>query len=94
MKIIGSNEALSFSIKNSFQKIMELLFKLGVWKASLKCRKVPSTHMIKGKVFFLHFTDNVQRIINDAHAVNTCPFSNRLAVIGAVGADKFKTLSN
>ena len=45
-KIIGSNEALSFSIKNSFQKIMELLFKLGVWKASIKCRKVPSTHMI------------------------------------------------
>ena len=33
-KIIGSNEALSFSIKNSFQNIMELLFKLGVWKAS------------------------------------------------------------
>ena len=48
-KIIGSNEALSFSIKNSFQKIMKLLFKLGVWKASrasIKCRKVPSTHMI------------------------------------------------
>ena len=45
-KIIGSNEALFFSIKNSFQKIMELLFKLGVWKASKKSRKVPSTHMI------------------------------------------------
>ena len=31
-KIIGSNEAFSFSIKNSLQKIMKLLFKLGVWK--------------------------------------------------------------
>ena len=28
--IIGSNEAFSFSIKNSLQKIMKLLFKLGV----------------------------------------------------------------
>ena len=46
MKIIGSNEALTSSIKNSFQKIMELLFKLGVWKASINSRKVPSTHMI------------------------------------------------
>ena len=45
-KIIGSNEAFSFSIKNSLQKIMKLLFKLGVWKASIKSRKVPSTHMI------------------------------------------------
>ena len=45
-KIIGSNEAFSFSIENSLQKIMKLLFKLGVWKASIKSRKVPSTHMI------------------------------------------------
>ena len=45
-KIIGSNEGFSFSIKNSLQKIVKLLFKLGVWKASIKSRKVPSTHMI------------------------------------------------
>ena len=34
-KIIGSNEAFSFSIKNSLQKIMKLLFKLGVWKNNM-----------------------------------------------------------
>ena len=62
-KIIGSNEAFSFGIKNSQQKIMKLLFKLGVWKASIKSKKVPSTHMIQGKLFFLQCTDNVQRII-------------------------------
>ena len=45
-KIIGGNEAFCFSIKNSLQKIMKLLFKLGVLKASIKSRKVPSTHMI------------------------------------------------
>ena len=45
-KIIGSNEPSSFSIKNSLQKIMKLLFKLGVCKASMKSRKVPSIHMI------------------------------------------------
>ena len=44
-KIIGSNEAFSFCVKNSFQKIMKLVFKLGVWKASIKSRKVPSTYM-------------------------------------------------
>ena len=32
-------------MKNSFQKIMKLVFKLGVWKASIKIRKVPSTDM-------------------------------------------------
>ena len=44
-KIIGSNEAFPFRMKNSFLKIMKLVFKLGVWKASIKSRKVPSTHM-------------------------------------------------
>ena len=35
-----------FCMKNSFQKIMKLVFKLGVWKAtSIKSRKVPSTYM-------------------------------------------------
>ena len=29
-----------------FPLVLELLFKLGVWKASIKSRKVPSTHMI------------------------------------------------
>ena len=38
-KIIGSNEAFPFRVKNSFQKIM----KSGVRKASIKSRKVPST---------------------------------------------------
>ena len=37
-------------------------------------------------LFFLQCTDNVQRIIDDPHAVNTCPFPNRLAVSGAVAA--------
>ena len=37
-KIIGSNEAFSFGVENSLQKIMKLLFKLGVWKASIKSR--------------------------------------------------------
>ena len=73
---------------------MQLLFKLGVWKASIKSRQVASTRMIKGKLFFLQCTDNVQWIMDDPHAVNTCPYSNRLAVSGAVGADQFKTLSN
>ena len=45
-KRIGSNEAFPFCMKNSFQKIMKLIFKLGVWKAtSIKSRKVPSTYM-------------------------------------------------
>ena len=43
-KIIGSNEAFPFRVKNSFQKIMKLVFKSGVWKASIKGRKVPSTY--------------------------------------------------
>ena len=34
-KIIGSNEAFSLSVKNSLQKIMKLLFKLGVWKNNM-----------------------------------------------------------
>ena len=42
-KRIGSNEAFPFRVKNSFQKIMKLVFKSGVWKASIKSRKVPST---------------------------------------------------
>ena len=86
-KIIGSKEAFLFSIKNSLKKIMKLLFKLGVWKASVKSRKVQSTHMIYGKLFFLQYTDNVQLIIDYPHAVNTCPFSNRLAVSSAVAAN-------
>ena len=45
VKIIGCNEAFPFSMKNSFQKIMKLVFKLGVWKASIKSRKVLSTYM-------------------------------------------------
>ena len=45
VKRIGSNEAFPFGVKNSFQKIMKLVFKLGVWKASIKSRKVPSTYM-------------------------------------------------
>ena len=32
-------------------------------------------------------TDNAQRIIDDPHAVNTCPLPNRLAVSGVVAAD-------
>ena len=44
-KRIGSNEAFPFYMKNSFQKIIKLVFKLGVWKASIKSRKVPSTYM-------------------------------------------------
>ena len=44
-EIISSNEAFPFHMKNSFQKIMKLIFKLGVWKASVKSRKVPTTHM-------------------------------------------------
>ena len=86
-KIVGSNETFSFRSKNSFQKIMKLLFKLGVWKASVKSRKVSSTHVMKEKLFILQCTDNVQRIIDDPHAVNTCPFPNRLEVSGAVAAD-------
>ena len=35
-KIIGSNEAFPSRVKNSFQKIMKLVFKWGVWKASIK----------------------------------------------------------
>ena len=44
-KRIGSNEAFPFRVKTSFQKIMKLVLKLGVWKASIKSGKVPSTHM-------------------------------------------------
>ena len=44
-KRIGSNEAFPFCMKNSFQKIMKLVFKLGMWKASIKSRKVPSTYI-------------------------------------------------
>ena len=44
-KRIGSNEAFPFGVKNFFQKIMKLVFKSGVWKASIKSRKVPSTYM-------------------------------------------------
>jgi len=40
-KIIGSNETFPFRMENSFQKIM----KLGMWKASIRSRKVPSTQM-------------------------------------------------
>ena len=38
-KRIGSNEAFPFCMKNSFQKIMKLVFKLGVWKASIRVEK-------------------------------------------------------
>ena len=44
-KIIGSNEAFPFCMKNSFEKVMKLVFKLGVGKASIKSRKVLSTQM-------------------------------------------------
>ena len=44
-KRIGGNEAFPFGVKNSFQKIMKLVFKAGMWKASIKSRKVPSTYM-------------------------------------------------
>ena len=44
-KRIGSNKAFLFCMKNSFQKIMKLVFRLGVWKASIKSRKIPSTYM-------------------------------------------------
>ena len=44
-KRIGSNEAFPFCMKSSFQKIMKLVFKLGMWKASIKSRKVPSTYI-------------------------------------------------
>ena len=44
-KIIGINEAFPFRVKNSFQKIMKLVFKSSVWKASIKSTKVPSTYM-------------------------------------------------
>ena len=37
-------------------------------------------------LFFPRCPDNVQRIIDDPHAVNTCSFPNRLAVSGAVAA--------
>ena len=40
-----SNEAFPFCMKNSFEKVMKLVFKLGVGKASVKSRKVPSTQM-------------------------------------------------
>ena len=56
-KIVGSNEAFSFRSENSFQKIMKLLFKLGMWKTSVKSRKVPSTHMMKEKLFFKYSHD-------------------------------------
>ena len=65
---------------------MKLLFKLGVWKASIESRKVLSTHVIQGRLVFLQC--NVQRIIDDPHAANTCPIPNRLAVSGAVAANK------
>ena len=45
VKRIGSNEAFPFRMKNCFQKITTLVYKLGVWKASKKSREVPSTHM-------------------------------------------------
>ena len=32
---------------------MELMFKFGMWKASIKSGKVPSAHLIKHKLFFL-----------------------------------------
>ena len=44
-KRIGGNEAFPFRVKNSFQKIKKLVFKSGMWKASIKSRKVPSTYM-------------------------------------------------
>ena len=44
-KIIGSNEAFPFRVKNSFPKIMKLVFTSCVLKASIKSRKVPSTYM-------------------------------------------------
>ena len=44
-KRIGSNEAFPFGAKNSFQKIMKLVFKSGAWKATIKNRKVPSTYI-------------------------------------------------
>ena len=33
-------------VLKTLQKIMKLLFKLGMWKVSIKSRKFPSTHMI------------------------------------------------
>ena len=40
-KRIGGNEASSFSEK----LFVKLVFKSGMWKASIKSRKVPSTYM-------------------------------------------------
>ena len=44
-KRFGSNEAFPFCMKNAFQKIIKFVFKLGMWKAGIKSRKVPSTYM-------------------------------------------------
>ena len=53
-KIIGSYEAFSFGIENSVQKIMKLLFKLGVWKASVKSRMAA----IERQVFIVNGNKN------------------------------------
>ena len=50
-KIIGNNGAFPFRVKNFFQKLMKLVFTSGVWKASIKSRKVPSTYMLNSFLF-------------------------------------------
>ena len=44
---------------------MELMFKFGTWKASIKSGKVPSAHLIKHKLFFLQCVNYIQRIVDD-----------------------------
>ena len=44
--------------------------------------------MIQGKLLLLQCTDKAQQIIDDPHAVNTCPLPNSLTVSSAVAADQ------
>ena len=53
---------------------MELMFKFGMWKASIKSAKVPSTHLIKQQLFFLQCVNYIQRIVDDPHVVNSFSF--------------------
>ena len=74
---------------------MELLFKLGVWKASIKSRKVASW-LVRESSFSssTRITSNELLMIHMQLTPVLSPYSNRLAISGAVGADQFKTLGN
>ena len=80
-KIVGSNEAFFFHSKNSFQKIMKLLFKLGMWKASVKRNGVLDCHVNNHESCYIQGLELSDEIINCFRwkvvlFVETIPFIN------------------